>query len=969
MKGGKVATLATETPVSWSEVKKLFAKVLEFEPALRRSWLEENCQNNPALVREVESLLEHDFSQDRFLETPAFDLKDQLAIEDHCEADCFTGEPVPAIGNWRIVREISSGGMGRVYLAERAIDEGPRATRQQAALKIIRAKVDSQFFTSRFRRERRILAQLNHPFVARFLEGGTLASGLPYFALDYVEGEAIDQYCRNRQLDISAILELFCKVCSAVAYAHQNLVVHRDLKPSNILVTADGTPKLLDFGIAKLLADDEEPADQTVGLGPCTPRYSSPEQIRGESLTTASDIFSLGIILFELITGFHPFGPSEEDTSTAAIDVLRRICEDEPKNIHTWEGTRKSKAGSRLSIGDLQSIVLKALQKRASYRYKSAEHFIDDIQSLVSCRPVLAQRQSWWYRTRTLARRYPAVTLSVSLATLTAVIAVGAILVASRVATKERDYALQQRELAASSARTMIVDLASALETMSAPIERRLELLQQVASVFDQVDATGRGQENDPTATADQIRAEAQTELTIARALNQMGDIRGAVERVNQAETRALKLSKKSSSDAGSQLILPEAQLERSLAAFKMNETETATRVLNAAIGKLRDLQGTPDLKAESRRKLEVLLCKALVYRLKLVGRFTNPKETSTLLAEAVGYGERTYQADPADKESFESYIASLEATGLFLYDSGHFDSFQAPVRKALAVCREALAKAPSDAVFQQFSDRITSQWSWLLNLEDSPEGKAQTSDESVARMRKLCAADLNNVELQAEFIKELENYGSFLSYQNEFEKAKEPLSEALKVGKSLLDRGKADHDTIDCLQNSAFGLWQCYAKTRCLDSAKRILQEYLIPLTDQLQAVDKDEASNRYRESLCRFAQAEIATLEQKWNQAEQLLLRCVWCLGKNCETRDYPWEVEDYGDALARLGAVLCHTGRFEDGRQYIERGLRILHSLPLGSGMREVSSDISDAEQALKECKQRIEDSSRSAATASN
>jgi eukaryotic-like serine/threonine-protein kinase len=441
------------TPVgnlmNWREVKELFAKALEVEPAIRCSWLEEHCHGNPGLAREVASLLEHDHSNDRFLETPAWELNDGLKIEDPSEAECVSRQPDPAIANWQIVREISSGGMGTVYLAERAIDEQHQATRQRAAIKIIRARVDSQFFTARFRRERRILAQLNHPFIARFLEGGTLNNGKPYFALDYVEGEPIDQYCRNQQLDLSAILELFCKVCSAVAYAHQNLVVHRDLKPSNIVVTADGTPKLLDFGIAKLLADDEEPADQTVGLGPCTPRYSSPEQIRGEPLTTASDIFTLGIILYELIAGSHPFAPSKEGASLVALDVLRRICEDEPKGLPASGGITKAKGGSRhpvrLAIDDLESIVLKALQKKSSDRYKSVEHFIEDIRNLLDRRPVLAQRQSWWYRTHTFVRRHPGATLSTSVAAFAAIIAVGTILVAGRIARKERNYALQLR--------------------------------------------------------------------------------------------------------------------------------------------------------------------------------------------------------------------------------------------------------------------------------------------------------------------------------------------------------------------------------------------------------------------------------------------------------------------------------------------------------------------------------------------
>ena len=515
----------------------------------------------------------------------------------------------------------------------------------------------------------------------------------------------------------------------------------------------------------------------------------------------------------------------------------------------------------------------------------------------------------------------------------------------------------------------MVSDVASTLETMSAPIERRLELLQRIASVFDQIDATGRGREKDPTASTAQLMAEARTELTIARALNQMGDVKGAIERVDKAESRATRLSQQSSLDTGGQLIVVEVQLEKSLGLSKLGETEAATRVLDEAIENLRELQRVPDPKSESRRKLEILLCKALVRRVQLVGEFTNPCETSKLLIEAVAYGERTYKADPSDKESFKSYVSGLNSMGYFLYGSGRFDTFQEPARKALTLCRQALAKGPTDVAFQQFLARTITNWTNRLNSVESSDGKAEDSAGSVEIMRRLCVADPNNVELQEQFIEVLGNYGIFLSYQNDFDGPKAPFNEALRIAKGLLDRNKADYDTKDFMQVCAATLCECYVKTADLDNAKRTLQELVIPLTQELRGVDKDQARNRYREAYCRISQAEIATAEQKWSEAEQLLSRCVWCLERNCETRNYPYEIEGYGDSLAKLGAVLCHTGRPQEGYQYIERGLRILYSLPLRFGIRAVASDISDAEQALKECKRCIENGSRSVAATSN
>jgi eukaryotic-like serine/threonine-protein kinase len=618
----------------------LFAEAVEIDPAIRASWLDEKCRDNPALRREVAALLEHDDPSDQFLESPAWLLNDQSEIAP--EDDRV--RPGDRIGSWNVLQEIGSGGMGTLYLAERIIGDEAQSVRQLAAVKVIRARMDAQLFTRRFRRERRILAQLNHPFIARFLEGGTLENGVPYLALDYVQGEPIGDYCRNRGLELGERLQLFCQVCSAVAYAHRNLVVHRDLKPSNILVASDGTPRLLDFGIAKLLTDDEESIDQTQGLGPCTPRYSSPEQIRGGPITIASDIFVLGIILHELVTGAHPFDAVKDGETSPIIDVLRRICEEEPIKLRDLRKKTRRDGHARRSLGgDLQSIILKALQKAPVDRYKSVEYLIDDIQNSVNRRPVLARRQSWWYRTRTLLRRYPTAAFASSAAIVVAIIAIGLILASDRTARKERDYALQQRELAASSARTMMNDLASSLESMSAPIERRLELLNRVAAVFDQIDATNRT-DVDPALSLVQLRAEVQTELILARALEELGDMQGAIHRAEAGELRAKKMLNRQVSDPIDQLFLEEALLEKCRVFFRSGNVVAADGLLEKVLVKLREVENVQGLAATPRRRLKILLCNALVLEERLSDPFAKPNETVQLLKEAIEYGESAHQ-------------------------------------------------------------------------------------------------------------------------------------------------------------------------------------------------------------------------------------------------------------------------------------------------------------------------------------
>src|SRR5246127_3019346 len=559
-------------PRTWEKLRWLFGQAMQIEPGKRRRWLEENCAEDSAVAREVVSLLRHDDSDDRFLENPAWNHDGGSVTDMGEEVQEIELLPGNIVGSWQVVRKISSGGMGMVYFAERAVDDD-QPVKQRAAIKVMRRRVDPELFAIHFRRERRILAQLNHPFIARFLEGGALENGLPYFVLDYVEGEPVRDYCANRRLQLADILQVFYDVCLAVAYAHRNLIVHRDLKPTNILVTNDGTPRLIDFGIAKLLVSEESSnsIDQTFGFGPLTPRYSSPEQVRGEPVTTATDIFALGIILYELVTGTHPFEPVSGQEAAARFELMRRICEHEPVRLrggesaiqHDRQTGRSENAIVRVSRSqrvDLEAIIWKALQKNSSDRYRSVEHFADDIQNCLKRLPVQARPQSWSYRMRRLVQRHPTATVASTLAATVGLVALALTLASDHVARSERNYALQQRELAASSARTMISDLASTLQNMSAPIETRLKMLNQAVQVFDRIDATGRDG-FDPGQTAVQVRAEIRTELTLARALEELGNSQAAIHQAEMAQSRAERLSASDASEPENQIVTADALL------------------------------------------------------------------------------------------------------------------------------------------------------------------------------------------------------------------------------------------------------------------------------------------------------------------------------------------------------------------------------------------------------------------------
>src|SRR5690349_10671392 len=262
------------TPDRWQQIKAVLNDALERETALRTAFLDDACQGDDELRREVDSLLASEAEIGDFIETPVFRIHGDtqpLAVGQR-------------IGAYRVLCELGRGGMGSVYLAERADEE----FEQQVALKVVRRGMDTDEIVRRFRSERQILAHLDHPNVAKLFDGGTTEDGRPYFVMEHVEGRPIDEYCDDRKLSVRERLELFRRVCSAVHVAHQNLIVHRDLKPSNIVVTEDGTPKLLDFGIAKLLDPSEEELALThANVRPTTPEYPTPEQVRREAITTA----------------------------------------------------------------------------------------------------------------------------------------------------------------------------------------------------------------------------------------------------------------------------------------------------------------------------------------------------------------------------------------------------------------------------------------------------------------------------------------------------------------------------------------------------------------------------------------------------------------------------------------------------------------------------------------------------------
>jgi serine/threonine-protein kinase len=453
-------------------VEELFAAALALPAADRAVYLERAADGDEALAAEVAALLDED---DSSRVEGAVDLIG-AAVESGAREILAGGPPagsLPAgslvgrrIGPWQVVDTLGQGGLSTVYLALRADEQ----FRKRVALKVLKRGMDTDEILLRFRNERQILASLEHPNIARLIDAGSTEEGLSYFVMEYVEGVPLDRYCDTQRLGVEARLELFEAVCSAVAYAHRNLVVHRDLKPSNILVTPQGVPKLLDFGIAKLLNPEMAAGNLELTLGPwspMTPSYASPEQVHGEPVTTATDVYSLGVLLYELLSGRRPYA-----VSALRGDLGRVVGEVEPEppsaalarrpRESRGAGERAEPAAAELARrrnsdprrlrrqleGDLDTIVLTALRKEPQRRYASAEHMADDLRRHLRGLPVAARRDTFRYQAGKFLRRHRAGAAAAAAALALGTLFVVLLAVQSLRLARERTVSEQERRRA-----------------------------------------------------------------------------------------------------------------------------------------------------------------------------------------------------------------------------------------------------------------------------------------------------------------------------------------------------------------------------------------------------------------------------------------------------------------------------------------------------------------------------------------
>jgi serine/threonine protein kinase/tetratricopeptide (TPR) repeat protein len=488
---------------SWSRVRQLLEEAIELDVSERSAFLDRECAGDLEIRRELDSLLSsHEQAGTGFLKHPIASLKG--------------GVPAPKdragrrIGVYQIVEEIGHGGMGEVYRAVRADGQYTK----QVAVKLVRGGFDSASVRERFLNERQILATLDHPNIARLLDGGTTEDGVAYLVMELVDGIRIDSHCDDHKLPITDRLQLFRKVCDAVQYAHQRLVIHRDIKPGNILVTPEGIPKLLDFGIAKIL-DPAGPENEATTLmaRPMTPEYASPEQIRGEPITTASDVYSLGVVLYQMLTGRSPY-PGETRSSH---ELARAVCETDPGRPSSAvlrpqivrsgdqleevppELISSSREGSpaklqRRLAGDLDSIVLMALRKEPPRRYGSVEQFSEDIRRHLEALPVVATKGSWPYRAGKFVIRHKAGVVATAVAAIALIAGVGATVRSARIARQQAQIASAERARAEKRfndvrklANSLIFEIHDSIQDLPGATPSRKLLLDRAVEYLDKL--------------------------------------------------------------------------------------------------------------------------------------------------------------------------------------------------------------------------------------------------------------------------------------------------------------------------------------------------------------------------------------------------------------------------------------------------------------------------------------------------
>lgn len=788
----------------WERTKAIVGATLDLPPDEREAAARQACGADAALLADVLSLLAQSADTGLFA----------LPVHD-AEADQHSHWLGRRLGPYTIVRELVSGGMGRVFEARRSDGEYD----SRVAIKILRASLDTGQVRLRFATERQILAQLHHPHIATLLDGGTIDE-LPYFVMEYVDGVPIDRYCSEQQLGIRAKVGLLMQVCGAVEFAHQQLVVHRDLKPDNILVMADGTPKLLDFGIAKLLAADaDDRHTRDAGTAPYTPAYAAPEQLLGEPITTGTDVYALGCVLYRLLTGKLPFDSAIEPPAT-----LRERQPQRPSAVlpHGAIDT------------DLELIVMMALRSDLSLRYKTVAEFHADLARYLGNQPVTARRPSLRYVSAKFIRRHRAALAGATLA-LTAVLAgAGVALWQAHVANTMRASADARLADVATLSQKMIFDYNEKIEPLPGAMSVSQLLMRDVAQMLDRLNQ--------------EASLPPQMQLDLALAYQRLAATEGGYRRDNTGDIDLAAEHRNKSYALLNQLL-------------RAGERQPG-------LYPLRD----PDNTRISRRNL-------LLYTSYVDRDLHDEEQRLAHFDRARAHIERAMQlvrlgAQLSPSEYEEANITAKLAQFYAHHDGRHADALIL-VRHAQALTRKALAAAPDDLLTRALLAKVlTAEALYLQDSNGDPALTEQAFERGIEQDRLLLMAAPDNVNYRQVLASDLFRLGSIDLLNAKLEPGHLLLEEAASTLKPLLSN-QADSIYLNYVYAMIVqGQGEYWLRTGQLEQAARVLAE-MKTLSISLNAADGQSYDHQYYAAVVHGASARLLAQQHQQAAADAAIAR----------------------------------------------------------------------------------------------
>lgn len=893
----------------WKKVKDVLNDVLELEVSERNRFL----SNFDDEIRvEVESLLVFETESEDVMRLSAVEFSKDFFDED-------TENPLlgQQIGNYKIIRELGQGGMGAVYLGTRTDGK----FEQKVALKLLKREMNTSAIRRRFQHEREILASLEHPNIARLLDAGTTDDKIPFLVMEFVEGLPIDVFCNKQQLDLNERLDLFRKVCAAVNFAHRNLIVHRDLKPSNILVNEDGVPKLLDFGISKILSAEFEQVNSATitKLGVMTPSYASPEQLQSKSVTTATDIYSLGVILYEILSGHRPFEAKEEDLKeiykavleteppapSALIDTVSREFK-EITSAKTEMLSENFSAGdtnasrirrtiqnnfslnSQALRGDLDNIVLKALRKEPERRYSSAESLAEDIHRHQRGLPVTARPNTLSYRAEKFFKRNKAAVIGGFIVVLAIIGGIVATLWQTRVAQAERTKAEKRFADVRQLANSYIFDVYPEVENLEGSLKAREKIITNALQYLDNL--------------SNEVSGDLELQSELATAYEKIGDVQGAMTNSSLGKI-----------EAGLESYKKAQKLREAIFAANPTNTEAKEKLANNYYTTARSLWNNSQT-AEAEAEFE----KGLKLRRELI-------------------------AEKPDSVEFQNRLAVL------LIDYGAIPVFNSQTEKALVLFDEALQivenlrqKEPENADFKKTLTRLLRIMSKAKGSVGDYEGGIRGLEQAVEVSRELAKQFPNDFRVQRSVWLTNSIFCELYIDKNDGQKAVEMCFPTIDFPKNALEKEPENGVLAYDLAISHFNTSRAFRLSR--NFTKTIEQsEKAIEVMSKLS--QKEPKNFEYKRNLAIY-QTEIARAQIKLNQPDKALS----LLQKVIETLTPIIEVNEektyqYDLAMSFRLSANAHNQKNNKPKaiEFIEKAIAIVQKLKDANSLRDTDKNL--------------------------